>query len=185
MTEKIIPIDKVIKSFVERSISAIRSKDALALRKVSSDAISEAAVDQHRELILLGLVDYGLSKMLSKTHYQEVNSKFYEEILEHFRSCLRGDKENLLFHLEAIEDMVIKLDETHGHYTENLIEQAKVKKASNLYYKGISLRRSAELMGIDEARLMDYVGSGRGHELKEGGSFLKRRISNARRVFPE
>ena len=123
--------------------------------------------------------------MLSKTHYQDVDGEFYGKILIHLKACLKGDKENLLLQLEEIEDMVIKLDETHGHYSENLIEQAKVKKASNFYYKGISLRRAAELTGVDEARLMDYIGSGKGHELKEGGSFLKRRISNARRVFPE
>jgi len=165
-----------------RSITALEKHDAIGLRKVSADAINEAAVEQHRELILLSLVDYALSKMLNKPHYEERETTFFKKVLAEMKIAKEGDKKEVLHRLERAEDMVIKIDTKKGHYEETLIDKAKVKRAANLYYQGLSLKRASELTGADSTKVMEYSGSGKIHEFKDEGP-LRARLKKAREVL--
>ncbi|MBN2517277.1 MAG: hypothetical protein JXB14_00370 [Candidatus Altiarchaeota archaeon] len=172
----------MILGLIDKSITAVKGRDALELRRISSEAINEAAIEQHRELILLGLIDYALSKILSKTHYEKVPEGFYEEIQKYLESAKTGGDENVLLNLEKIEDMVIKLDESEGRYEDNLMEKARVKKAAKLYYSGLSLKRAAGLTGANPSDVLAFVGQSRIHEFRDEGP-LSNRIKIAREVF--
>lgn len=171
-----------IKTLIGQSIDALEKKDALALRKISGQANSEAAIEGHRELILLALVDYSLSKILSKVHYEDTNSGFYSKILKKFKDAQTAEKEKMIHDLEDIEDLVIKLDKKEGHFEDNVIDKAKIKKAAKLYEQGLSLRRAAELTGAEPVEVLDYVGGSKIHEF-EGGGKNARRLKKAREVF--
>jgi hypothetical protein len=170
------------KEFIEKTLNALDSRDALKLREISVAASSEAAIEGHRELMLIALVDYALSKILSKVHYQSVDDNFYRKIRRHLDKALHGSKQDELRHLEAIEDMVIKLDEAEGNYEQNLIEKAQVKKASKLYEQGFSLKRAAEMTGANPTDVLDYIGGSKIHEFKGVGRNAKR-LKVARGVF--
>ncbi len=171
-----------IKSLIDRSVKAIDSRDALALRKISADTLSEAALEGHRELILLALVDYALSKIMSKVHYSDLENKFYDQIIKHLQDAREADKETMIAKLEAVENLVIKLDEKEGHFVENLIDHARVKKAAKLYEQGLSLKRASDLTGADSAHVLDYIGASKIHEF-EGGGKNATRLKAARQVF--
>ncbi len=171
-----------IGTLIGQSVDALELRDALALRRVSADALSEAAIEGHRELILLALVDYALSKILSKTHYRGLSGKFYSDIKRHFIDARAGPKAETIKHLERIEDLVIKLDTEEGNYSENVIEKAKVKKGAKLYEQGLSLRRASELTGADPVAVLHYVGGSKIHEFKASGKSADR-LETARRVF--
>jgi len=171
-----------IQTLIDQSIEAVDKKDALALRTISANALTEAAVVGHRELILMALVDYALSKILSKIHYQEIDEKFYGKITDEFKKARPGPKEETLKHLEVIEDLVIKLDEKEGRFEDNVIEKAQIKKAANLYEKGFSLRRASEMTGADPVRVLEYVGGSKIHEFRSPGKNAER-LETAREVF--
>ena len=169
---------------IGRSINAVEKRDALELRQVSADALSEAAVEGHRELILLALIDYALSKIMSKIHYQEIDGKFYEKVLGNFREAREGLKEKTLASLEEIEDLVIKLDEKEGSFQNTVMDKARLKKAANLYEKGLSLRRASELTGADPADVLEYIGGSKIHEQElKGGGKNAMRLKAAREAF--
>jgi len=175
-------MDEKIFDLIDKSIAALEKRDALKLRRISADAISEAAIEQHRELIMLGLVDYALSKILSKTHYEKSAEEFYKKILDYFKAAKDEGEGNLLKNLEKIEDAVIKLDESEGRYEENIMQKARTKKAVKLYYGGLSLRRASELTGANPSDVLNMVGQGKIHEFKDEGP-LSERLKVAREVL--
>jgi hypothetical protein len=173
---------KMIHKLIEESIDAIKNKDALALRKISTTANSEAVIEGHRELILLALIDYSLSKILSKVHYEDVDGEFYGKITSLMEQSASANKDDLILILEDIEDLVIKLDRKEGNYSRNIMEKARIKKAAKLYEQGLSLRRASELTDADPVEVLDYVGNSKIHEFKGGGKNAKR-LDAARGVF--
>ncbi len=171
-----------LNSLIDRSLEAVEKRDAMALRTISADANSEAATEGHRELILVALVDYALSKVLSKIHYQQVDDTFYAKIIKNFKDAKAGPKTETLKNLEAIEDFVMKLDESEGNFQDNVMDKARIKKAANLYEKGLSLRRAADLTGADPAQVLEYVGGSKIHEFSGKGQNATR-LKTAREVF--
>lgn len=173
-----------INSLIGDSIKALDAKDPMQFRKISADALTEAAVEGHREVILVALVDYALSKILSKIRYQELGDKFFNDIRSNFESAKGAKKEEIIAHLEEIENLVVKMDSEQGNYSDNVIEKAKIKKASALYEKGMSLRQASQMTGADPVRVLDYIGGSKIHEL-EGFGTNAERLRLAREVFGE
>jgi hypothetical protein len=171
-----------LNTLIDRSLEAVKKRDAMALRTISADANSEAATEGHRELILIALVDYALSKILSKIHYQQVDETFYAKIIKNFKDAKAGSKKETLKNLEAIEDFVIRLDESEGNFQDTVMDKARVKKAANLYEKGLSLRRASELTGADSAQVLEYVGGSKIHEFSGKGHNAVR-LKTARELF--
>jgi hypothetical protein len=169
---------------IEKSLEALENRNSFELRRISAHTLSEAAIEEHRELMLLALVDYALSKILSKLHYEDVDSGFYGKVKKHFERAVASRKEEKIKHLEAIEDLVIKLDEKEGNFSENLMTKARIKKASKLYDQGFSLRRAAELTGANPSEVLNYVGGSKIHEFHGSGKNA-RRLQKAREVFIE
>lgn len=164
------------------SITAIRARNGIELRTISADALSEAAVEGHRELILIALIDYALSKILSKIHYKDLKAGFFKKIEDKFEKAITADKKTMILMLEQAEDLVIKLDHAEGNYEQNVIDKAKVRKAAKLYDKGLSLSRATELTGADSSEVLDYIGASKIHEFKGGEKNLLR-LNFARDVF--
>jgi len=171
-----------LNTLIDQSIDALGKRDALALRTLSTDAISEAAFEGHRALILLGLVDYSLSKILSKVHYSDVEEKFYIKIKKLLLAAKAGPKEKTIKNLHEVADMIIALDTKEGNYEDNVMDKAKIKKAAKLYGQGLSLRRASELTGADPVQVINYIGGSKIHEFKGGGRNADR-LKVARGIF--
>lgn len=173
-----------INSLINDSIKALDAKDPMQFRNISADALTEAAVEGHREVILIALVDYALSKILSKIRYRELGDKFFSDIKEKFESAKGASKEDIIRYLEEVENLVVKMDSVEGNYSDNVMEKAKIKKASALYEKGMSLRQASQMTGADPVRVLDYIGGSKIHEL-EGFGTNAERLRVARGVFEE
>ena len=171
-----------LQRLIQKSEHAFRNRDALALRRISGQAITEAVVEQHREVILLALVDYALSKLLSKTHYQEISTEFFEKIDTLFKLAAQGDKKTILKSLEKIEDEVMKFDEKHGHYQDNIMQKSRIRKAAKLYDKGLSLTQASELTGAPSAEVLDYASESKTVEFHKGAK-VDKKLKTAREVL--
>jgi len=51
-----------------------------------------------------------------------------------------------------------KLDSKLSVYVEEVFDKAKINKGSRLHEHGLSLGRTAKILGVSEWELMDYVG---------------------------
>ena len=65
-----------------------------------------------------------------------------------------------------------------------MLNKARINKASRLYEHGISIGRTAELLGVTRFELMDYVGKTYIADVKENMTIgARERLMIARRLF--
>ena len=69
-------------------------------------------------------------------------------------------------------------------YIKDVVEKARINKASRLYEHGISIGRTADMLGINKYELMDYIGKTYIADVKENKTLsVKKRLEIARRIF--
>lgn len=172
---------KLANELAMRSLDAFKERDTLELRRISNEALNEAAITQGREFILLSITDYALSKLLSKLHYQDIKGGFYRQVEKLLRKAGEVEGDDLTGALEEIVEQITRLDEAEGHYEKNVIDKARTKEASKLYERGLSLKLSAKLTGADDSDVLDYVGKSRIHE--SPGNTVKQRFRLAKEIL--
>jgi len=170
-----------IEKYLIKSINCLKNRDVKGLRKIAADATDDAAVEQHRETILISLIDYSLSKILSKLHY-DMPESLVNGIMENMQKTIDSPDEEKLKYLELIEKDIIGFDAQHGNYENNIMDKARIKKAAKLYEKGLSLRQAADIAGASSSEVQDFVGKSKIYESIKPGD-LKSRLDAARGIL--
>ena len=67
-------------------------------------------------------------------------------------------------------------------YIQEVIEQAKIKKATKLHEHGISIARTAELLGLSQWELQGYIGK-TVRDIPRDGMRGPERLRKARDIF--
>ncbi len=163
------------------AIQIIKKNDSLKLGGLSDHIIHCAAIFQNNEVILLAVVIHALAKVLERMLYLDPK---VTEILEEAKDYL--EKENLDKYNKKIRDLlehISKQDKKLGKYMEHVINEAKIKKGTNLYEHGISLGQSAEILGLTRWELMQYVGKTKIHDKVKEKMKLKERLDHVRALF--
>ena len=60
--------------------------------------------------------------------------------------------------INNILNIIDKLESHLKNYIQEVIEKAKIHRASRIHEHGISVERTAKLLGISSWELMDYIG---------------------------
>jgi len=159
-------IKKDIISILRKALHLLKKDEIAALDELSNHTIHNASIFQDEDSILLAVVVYSLAKIV---HRSESNPEFWKKIckkieadLEEARFFLEEDNEesykrvvtNMLKNIGEVDDK-LKL------YVEDVFKKAKIVKGSKLYEHGVSIERSAELLGISQWELMSYIGKTR------------------------
>ncbi|HLC58368.1 MAG TPA: hypothetical protein VJI68_00755 [Candidatus Nanoarchaeia archaeon] len=159
---------------LDQATDAINKQDLKLLKDLSNETIHSAAIYQEEHFITIAVLIYTLSKFYERDyHYAQFKgwknvcvgcSNKLEEAKEKLsRNDFDGFNESLKSYLNILKNMDKKLK----YYIEDVIRKAKINKASRLYEHGISLGRTAELLGISKFELMDYIGKTGIHDRKE------------------
>ena len=85
--------------------------------------------------------------------------------------------------MTEIFQLVSGIDKKLRLYVEEVINQAKIKKSSKIYYHGISLARAASMLGVSQWELMNYIGKTSITEFSPGN--VKKRLEFTRKIFKE
>ncbi len=156
--------------------------DAHRLRDLSKDIMRKAAASYDKNLALLAVISYVLSKFLSKTHFRK-SPKWprYKRALinlleEAEKRAREGDRRGLQETLNRISVEITKIDAAAGNYVMNIMEKGRVKMASEAYALGLSVRRAAELTDAPLNELYDYIGKTRIHDEERETIGIKRRL---------
>ncbi len=174
---------------LKKTFYATKKQDIKALRSLSDHIIDDASVFQDNYSISLAIILYTLSKIFEKEKYQlypEWNS-FYNKIISNIKKLIfyleKSDFDNYSASLKELLSSIKKLDKKASLYIEEVVKSSKIKKGSNLYSYGLSLGRTAELLGISKWELMNYIGN---IELKTQGLktvSVKQRYNMAEKIF--
>lgn len=186
-------MDRILKDILKvlrETKEALKGESYEKVENLSNHVIHNASIYQDELSLKTAVFVYSLGKILGleKIRTQEEFSSFMEEIGgkidEVIRSLEAEDRQKVSRLLKESIEEVSDLDESFGTHLKKIIIGSKIKKASKIYEHGISLGRVAEILGLSEFELMDYIGPTRVHDLSffEVGE-LEEKYERAREVF--
>ena len=107
---------------------AVQSKDYIKIKQLSNKFVHHCSIQQDADIISVAVIIYSLSKMLEREDYRK--EKNWKQFYNDY--------------LRTIKNMVIAL--------------AKINKASKIYEHGISMEKTAKILGITLWELAEYSG---------------------------
>ena len=180
--------DHVIK-VLEEAEEAAKLGDIFKLRSLSDQTIHSAAIYQDTDNILVAVIIYSLSKLLErKSNYSDKVFKkyfdYYLKTIEHSKNFIGKNK------TELFRDSINELAQVKGFSEDikknmqDVLQKARINKASRVYEHGISMGATAKLLGISIWELSNYTGQTAISDNKMGETVsVKDRIKNAMEMF--
>lgn len=173
---------------LEEALKAIKEDDIKIIRDLSNQTLHSASIFQDADNIGIAVLMYSLSKILERTDYRELEGwkrcmQIMLEKIKKAESALKQYKyEVFRQELKNILKEVNHLDPRLKKNIQEVFDIAKINKASRLYEHGISIGRTAELLGVSKWELMDYAGK-TGISEKVSGINVIERIKYAKSLF--
>lgn len=175
---------------IKKALIAIKENNITELRELSNQTLHSSSIFQDENAISIAVVCYALSKIFERVQYRNYKdwNIFYENSLNNLKNAYENlEKDNLAKYQDSIKNILNVIDKLNSNlkkYVKELIEQAQIAKGSRLYEHGISIGRTAELLGISKWELMDYIGKTGIPDVEENLSFpIDKRIKFARSLF--
>lgn len=153
-----------ILSIIKKTLPLIKKDKILELKNLSNHTLHSASVFQDEYNISIAVLVYSLSKIFERTHYRDLKTwkTFYKYVITDLEKAQKAlAKNDINEYKQAIRNLfsvINRLDPKLSRYIKEVIEKAKINKASRIHEHGISTERTAELLGISQWELMDYVG---------------------------
>jgi len=166
---------------LNKSIDHINANDGIALKELSNHTVHNASVFQDKDSILVAVIIYAISKILyrkgnlsKKINVKIIKAKNYLDI---------DDYPNYRAEIKNILKQIAQIDSKLKLYIDEVIKHAEIKKGSTLYSHGISMAQAAEVLGISQWELMEYVGKTRISDIPDERIDVLKRLNNARGFF--
>ncbi len=146
------------------ALKAIKKGDYLILKDLSNRTIHSASIYQDSDSISTAVTIYSLSKVLERSKYSKykdwpVFSETCLKALIKAKDNFKNDRiEEFGRNLKEINLVINRLEGNLKKYIEEVFRKAMINKASRIYEHGISMQKTAELLGISEWELSEYAG---------------------------
>ncbi len=143
---------------------ALEKGDATKLKELSNQTIHTSSIDQDSDNVAVAVIVYSLSKIIERKDYQKQGNwkKFYntesgliDKIIKALEKSNDAEaRKNLTLMRKTIEKLSGKLKV----YIQDVFRKAQINKASRIYEHGISMERTASLLGVSMFELAEYAG---------------------------
>ena len=157
-------VKRDILNILEEGIKAINENNISKLKELSDHTLHDAGIFQDKESVTIAVVMYSLGKIYERPRYKDYKDwgLFSNNVLTKLRLAAdylnKNDLKGYEINIKEIFNFVEKLSSKLKDYAKEVIEKAKVSKASRLHEHGLSLGRTAEILGISKWELSQYVG---------------------------
>lgn len=176
-------VRKDILDVLEQVLATLEAEDHHALSELSNHVIHDASIFQDDDSISFAVLVYALGKVVQRFCEKGESCRHFIPMLQQAKDALEaGNNEKYRELIKGLFDEIKRHDDKLKLYTTEVLDQARVKKASRMHEHGISLARTSELLGISQWELQDYIGKTKipEHEL---GIHAARRLKTARGWF--
>ena len=183
-------VKKDILRVLKESIIAIKEGDMIKLKDLSNSVIENSIIYQDENAIIITILIYSLSKIFERsklTQYKDWNlfKKTVDNSLK--KAAYSLENNDLLNYEKSIKEIlsvINNLESKLKDYIRDIFYRAHINKASRLYEHGLSIGRTAELLGITKWDLMDYIGRTGIPDVKENITLnIEKRLRIARSLF--
>ena len=158
-------------------------KDATELKDLSNQTIHNASVFQDETSVSIVVLVYALSKIIERKQ-NELDYTYILKFLETARNHLQNNEEyNFSVIIKKLFSEISNIDDKLKLYIQEVINQAQIKKGSQLYKHGLSYAKAAEILGISQWELMGYIGKTKLNEDIPNIVDVRTRLKFARGLF--
>jgi|SRR3989338_6916104 len=185
-----IKIRKEVLDVLKEAYVALQKDDVRKLRELSDHTVHCSALEQDEGFIVLSVVVYGLSKAYERSNYREYKDwgRFHELVLQYIKEAYQNLNDGLdVKYLDSLKELLKAIDKLGSKlklYVREVMERAHISKASRFYEHGVSIERTARLLGISQWELMEYVGGTGIADAEEGITIdVKDRLKFTRGLF--
>ena len=182
-------VENILRIFEETKL-AIKNSDSVKLNELSNQTIHTASISQDSNSVAVAVIIYSLSKIIERKRYQKYSgwNKFYKTIITAIDSSIialkKNDEEMFKIKLKLIRSSINKLSGKLKKYIKEVFRKAKINKASRIYEHGISMEKTAKLLGITMWELANYSGQTGISDVPLGKTLnVKSRIKLAEEIF--
>ncbi len=158
---------------------ALEEKQFSNLKAISNHIIHDASTFQDSDSINTAILVYSLYKLFNSPNAAKNVKKTLEQINNAINALVEDDLRDfndaykkIYRNIELVKDLKNNIN--------FVIHQAKIKKGSQTVYHGLSVERAADLFGISQWDLMNYLGKTNIYDSFESDVPVKKRLEYAR-----
>jgi hypothetical protein len=170
---------------LERSIRAIKTNNLIDLGRISNETIHNASIFQDDISKTLAILVLSIYKLEQTSMVQGVDlnlRSFAADLAEIHKNLQDAHAHKCVGCFEKIRLKIKKLGQKV--FRQNIVNRAEVKKGGKIYDHGISLAQAAEVMGISQWELYDYIGKSKLNDYPEDlDTRVKTRVAYTRSLF--
>lgn len=143
---------------------AIQENNSYSLKQLSNQTIHSASTKQDEDSISIAVTIYSLGKIYEREDYKSLKGweNFNNIIILSLENSIRyletKELENYQKNFKLIGKAINKISGKLRTYINDVFEKAKISKASRIYEHGISLSKTATLLGVSLYDLASYTG---------------------------
>lgn len=181
--------DNVLRIF-EETKEAVKKHDVVKLKELSNQTIHAASVEQDADNIAVAVIIYSLGKIIEREDYRKYPgwNEFYKTIIllinNSIISLKKKDEKRFKEGLKLVRQAINKLSGKLKIFIKDVFRSATINKASRIYEHGISMEKTASLLGISMFELAEYAGKTGIPDVAESKTLnVKSRIKIAMEMF--
>ena len=175
---------------LEKVKQALETRNYVKIKHLSNKLIHNVSINQDPDIIALAIILYSLSKLIERESYREEKNwdKFYNNYLQNINDMIKSlkkeDMEMFRDEIDANRKLIEELSGDLKKYIRDVFRKAKVNKASRIYEHGISMEKTARILGISLWELAEYAGRTGIGDVNLGITMpIQQRIKIAEEVF--
>jgi hypothetical protein len=179
-----------ILEILKRVKKALDKKEYITIKKLSDEITDHASMHQDSDLIATAVIIYSLSKLIEREDYKKGKewTVFYNKFCRNIDDTIQGLEKNdiKIFRDEVAANraLIDSLSRDLKTYITDVFRKAKINKASRLYDQGISMEKTAKILGVSIWELQEYTGQKKGDDVHLTLTWpIKNRIKLAEEIF--
>lgn len=154
---------KHVASVLGEAQRALKQQDAVALREISNQTIHCSSCFQDAGTTTMAVVIYALSKLVERQEtlkiprWPEATKKIQSYLTLAQKAVLAEKEAQFEEYMQRIRTTLTSLSINLKPYLQGVLQKASINKAGKIYEHGISLGKTAQLLGISQWELSDYA----------------------------
>lgn len=177
-------------NILKETKKALKEHDFLRIKDLSNQVVHTSSIDQDPDVISVAVIIYTLSKILQRNKFEQYKnwSSFYKSYTDNLDNCIRylekNDIDSFRNCINLTRQMLTKISGNLKAYINEVFRKAQINKASRIYEHGISMEKTAKILGISVWELAEYAGQTRIADVDLSITLpIKQRIRYAEEVF--
>ncbi|MCW1296385.1 MAG: hypothetical protein OH319_01755 [Candidatus Parvarchaeota archaeon] len=172
----------------------LERKKFYEILRLSDYTIHSASVFQDRFSNMIAVAVYSLGYILQNEKMRRKSGEEFDKFVNNIEQMLsiaieqleKNDIVGFDVKMKQILREIARMDFRFGEHIEFVIKKAKLEKASKIAEHGISAGRVADLLGISEWELVDYIGERKFHDnVLTITKSIEERMKSGKKLFSE